>query len=407
MKKICIVGGGASGLMAALAALKSGGRVTIFEKNSEVGSKILRTGNGKCNFTNLDLNETFYKADDPSFVKQAIDRFSNEDLVMFLTRLGLLIKEKSGWLYPFNEQAKAVRNVLLAEAVSYGVDIRTDSCVNMIVKENDKFLVSVSGLKEREAFDKVIIATGGVSGLVGKEKFNGFDLTDGFNIKREKALPGLVKLKCEGLDFKNLKGSRCDCNITLFVEDEPAREEAGELIFWDEGISGICVFSLSNHCAKALENNKEIVVKLDFLPDFDEENLASLIKAMCLVNIDKTVEEFFAGMLNDKLVREICLTSDINLTDKVGSVGADNILSVSHKFKNVYLVVKGTADFTDAQIMLGGIRTDELTNDFESKNVPGLYIIGEMTDVSGPCGGYNLQWAFTSGSIAGENACYS
>lgn len=405
MKNICIVGGGASGLLASIFAAKNSAKVTLFEGNSETGSKILKTGNGKCNFSNLNMSENMYICDDPQYVKTAFDKFSNNDLIYYLTSLGLLIKEKSGYLYPYNEQAKSIRNILEAEALSLGVNLRKNCFVNMVSKDGEGFLISITGQKEREKFDKVILATGGKAGLTSKDRENGYDILNSLSLSTSKLYPGLTKLICEGMDFEFLKGVRTACNVSLFIEDEPLRTENGELIFWEKGISGICVFSLSNYCGKALANKKEIVISMDFLPDFEEENLLEMIKPLYLLNADKSLKDFLSGTINDKLCQYYFKRAGLTGEEITSSLDLKEIIDLLLQFKKTYLVVKEIADFPNAQITIGGISTKDLTEYFEVKQLPGLYVVGELVDVSGPCGGYNLQWAFTSGAIAGEAAC--
>lgn len=402
---IAVIGGGASGLSAAITASKNGANVTVFEANNEAGRKILKTGNGKCNITNMNLEVGKYHSDNKMFVENAISKYDNNDLIRELMGSGLLIKEMGGLVYPYNEQASAARDTLVYEALSNHVNIRTETYVNMIARDNNGFLISVEGQKEREYFDRVIIATGSKSGLTSRERSNGYNLLKGLGIESTALYPGLVRLECEGLDFDKLKGARAKAHVTLFIEDEFPVSEEGEILFWEKGVSGICVFQLSRFVNDFLNKGRELVLKIDLLPDMDEETLKGVIIPGCLLNPDKTVADYFAGIVNRTISDSIVAKSGLDENEPLCNFTNEDILAYAKTFKNLYVKVIGSDGFEASQVTVGGISLNDINENMEVKSVPGLYVVGELMNVDGPCGGYNLQWAFTSGHIAGESAC--
>ena len=405
---VAVIGAGASGMTAALFAAKNGARVTVFEKNGEPLRKLLRTGNGKCNLTNssIDLNE--YVSSDVDYVKDKLFSFSNNDLIHFFKTLGLVTKDKNGYVYPLNEQASSVSGVLLKEASVYGINVKTDCLVNMIAKDNDKFLISIEGEKQRYEFDRVIVSTGSKAGLLKGEKENGEKLLKPFDISFLPFVPGLCKLVLRGYDFESVKGVRNEAKVSLLKNGEVIKEEYGEILFWEKGISGICVFNLSNHCIRNIKENDRLSIKIDLLPEYDEEGFEEFkefVAVSMLLNNEKTICELFNGFLKDKLSNMILEIVGIDKDTTVSKIIKDQLFEMLEKLKNIIFEIDGLAGFDSAQVCVGGVDTKELTNDFELKSVPGMFVTGELIDVCGPCGGYNLQWAFTSGAIAGEKAC--
>lgn len=405
---VAVIGAGASGIMAALFAAKNGAKVTVFEKNAEPLKKLLRTGNGKCNLTNsyIDMNE--YVSSDVDFVKDKLFSFSNNDLIHFFKTLGLVTKDKNGFVYPLNEQASSVYEVLLKEASVYDIKIKLNSFVNLIDKQQEKFLISVEGEKQRYKFDKVIVSTGSKAGLIKGEKENGSKLLDPFGLSFEPFVPGLCKLILNGYDFTNVKGVRNEAKVSLIKNKEIVKEEYGEILFWEKGVSGICIFNISNFCSKRDDNIDEIKIKIDLMPEYDDdgfEEFKEFAAVSMLLNNEKNIGELLNGFLKDKLSDMILNICKIKRDTPVTEIDRDMLFELLNIIKNLTFDIVDVAGFESAQACVGGLNTNELTNDLEIRSVPGLYVTGELIDVCGPCGGYNLQWAFTSGAIAGEKAC--
>ncbi|MCR5278814.1 MAG: aminoacetone oxidase family FAD-binding enzyme [Lachnospiraceae bacterium] len=403
MKTVGIVGGGASGMMAAIVAAKNGAKVTILEKNDRVGKKILSTGNGRCNFSNLSLSENYYYTDDDGFLKKALNKFNNQDLIFFFTELGLLIKDKNGYLYPACEQASTVLDLLRLALSSRKVEVKTDAKVVSAAKKGNKFKVKTADGSEYE-FDSLILSAGGLAGLPEKEKANGYDLCKAFDLKVTKLYPALTQLHCEGMNFKAVSGVKSDCELFLFVNDELVMKQGGEVLFTDYGISGIVSMQVSHYAAECLDAGSKVSVVLDLLPGFDEEALRGFIIPKLLLDEDKTAEEFFTGLLNKKLNTEIIKLNGLKPSEKIGNYSQEEIIKAVLSVKELMLNVTATNGFESAQVTGGGVVTSELSEDLESIDNKGLYVTGELVNVDGICGGYNLQWAFTSGYIAGTAA---
>ena len=403
MKTVGIIGAGASGIMAAIKASALGAKVTLFEKKDKIGKKILVTGNGRCNFSNLFLSEEYYYTDDDEYLKRALNKFNNKDLIFFFTELGLLIKEKNGYLYPACEQASTVLDVLRNGLKKRNVNIITETNIVSATKKDGKFTLK-SDKKESFEFDSIIIATGGKASLSKGEEANGYKLCESFGHSVSKLYPALTQLKCDGINFKAVSGVKSDCILYLFVDDNLMMTQKGEALFTDYGISGIVSMQVSHYAAESLDSKHKVDVVLDLIPGFEEKELKGFIIPKLLLSENQTCEEFFTGLLNKKLNNEIIKLNGLKPSAPISSYTQDEVVNAVLSMKELVLSVKGTNGFDSSQVTGGGVPTSEINDSFESKKVQGLYITGELLNVDGICGGYNLQWAFTSGAIAGEAA---
>lgn len=400
MKRVGIIGAGPAGLIAAIEAAGMGADVTLFEKNDRVGKKILVTGNGRCNFTNSNMVSSRYYTDDTSFIDRVYSRFSNEDLVSYFYGLGLLSKNKNGYYYPLSEQASSVLDVLRFSAAEKNVHVICDSRVTNIVKRDSSFCVECDN-NENFCFDSCVVATGGKAGIPSGEKVNGYDLVKRLGHSVSKLFPSLTQIKCEGLNFKAISGVRSDCVLYAFSGEENMCE-SGEVLFTDFGISGIVSFQVSHFVAKALDKKQNVKVSLDLFPGMSIEALKEFVSMKLLLHPELSVEDFFAGIINKKIAVEVAKNSGLKLNRCISEYDKDFILDIFVLFKSIELACVGTNDFKNAQVTGGGVPLSEINDDFESKLNPGLYIVGELLDVDGVCGGYNLQWAFSSGYLAGR-----
>ena len=276
----------------------------------------------------------------------------------------------------------------------------------MIACENGQFLISVEGVKERFSFDRVIVSTGSKAGLNKSEKENGIKMLEALGLSFTDVYPGLTRLKLEGFDFEPIKGVRCEATVTLKVNSEAIASEIGEVLFYEEGISGICIFNLSSLCTPYLKNGDDVKICLDLVSDIDEEGLLEFIKTSSLLNSEKPVGQVLSGLINDKLAAFLMDITGLDADTETGKTDFDRITEFAGLLKDLEFKVRSVDGFENSQVMAGGLKTSELKENFESKKIPGLFVTGELIDVCGPCGGYNLQWAFSSGATAGEKACY-
>lgn len=403
MRRIGIVGGGASGIVAAIEAANNGANVVVFEKKDRIGKKILVTGNGRCNFSNLNMSKDFYYTDDDSFVEKVLNSFGNEELISYFTAMGLLIRDKNKYLYPACEQASAVLDLLRCELKEKNVEIITDAEVVSISKKEDEFVVKTAD-NSKYYFDFCILATGGMAGLSKNEKCNGYDLAKKMGHSVSKLYPSLTQINCEGLNFKSVSGVKSECILYVFGNEELQMSQSGEVLFTDSGISGIVSFQVSHLVAECLDAGIDIDIVLDLLPGFTKENIESFITSKILLHSDLTLEEFFVGFLNKKLNIEIIKLSGLKPSMKVCNVDKQAIINAVLLMKELPVRAISVNGFDKAQVTGGGIPTNEVDCSFASQKCNGLYITGELINVDGVCGGYNLQWAFSSGIIAGRAA---
>lgn len=390
--RIIVIGGGASGIVASIFAKRDNNEVIVLEKNSKCLKKLLITGNGKCNYFNDDFSfEHYYSnSNDLSFIND-----SNKKRVLdFFSSIGVVPRIRNGYYYPNSNQSYSVHNSLLKEASLRGVVIKNDVRVLNIVKKNDSFIVSTNN--GDFICDKVIISTGGKSYPKTGSEGDGYLFGKSLGHKIVPVVPSLVGLVSNDKFIKSLSGVRCDACVSL-----GSKSEIGEVQFTDYGLSGICIFNLSNIASRLGNCSVKINFLYNFVDDYD-----SFCKLFDEVNSNvcgRSICELLEGYLNYNIVNVILKMSGIDFSCSWNDLGNkkrilfDNLVSF-----NVDIV--GTRGFDVAQVSLGGISLDDIDiNTFESKVVSGLYFTGEVVDVTGDCGGYNLGFAFLSGMIAGES----
>ncbi len=401
--KIGVLGGGAAGMMAAVTAAGEGADVTLLEGGERVGKKILSTGNGKCNLGNLQLDADCYNGASGEWISDCLKRFGSEETLHFFRNLGLMVKEKNGYLYPVCEQASAVLDVLRTELRTSGVKVVTECKVQDIRRGQDKKFVVSAGDKTFY-FDRVVLACGSKAAPKTGSDGSGYTLAKRLGHKMIPVVPALVQLRCGEGYLKEVAGVRTDAKVQILDSDI---SERGELQLTDYGISGIPVFQLSrqvNYLLRGMGADGEVEVSVDLLPDYAPEDFEQFCTGRKLLQTDRTVEEFFTGMLNKKLMLLFVKLAGLKRDMPVAEAEEQKISKVFALCKDWRLHVKGSNSFDSAQVCAGGVDTSEVGRDMESMLVPGLYFAGEILDVDGRCGGYNLQWAWCSGYLAGCSA---
>lgn len=398
---IAVIGGGASGLTAAISAARCGAGVTIYERCDRVGRKILATGNGRCNYTNVNADIGNYHGKNPDFVKGAVNSFWVEETRAFFRELGMLTRvEDMGKAYPYSLQASAVLDVLRFEAQRLGISIVTGFEVSEIKRTDSGFLLrAYSG--ERAAADRVILAAGGKASPSLGSNGSGYDIAKALGHTVTKTFPALVQVRTETELVKALKGIKTDARV-CYKNGKIKGESLGEVLFCDYGLSGPAVFNISRLCSEY--ERGEII--LDLLPEIDYNSLRELLKKRR--SPERNLEGFFVGMINKKIGMTVMkYAGALPYSRSSDTLSDKEINSLCEALKSFRLTVKGTMSWNNAQVTAGGIATDEVDGKtFESRLCPGLYIVGEILDIDGDCGGYNLQWAWSSGYIAGQNAGY-
>lgn len=406
MKKlqVGIVGAGAAGLMAAITAAGQGAEVTLLERGDRVGRKILVTGNGKCNLGNQNLGIEHYYGKQPEWILRCLNRFSTRDTITFFNGLGMMIKEKNGYLYPLAEQASVVLDVLRNEVDALGISLITECKVNRIARDGRTGKISLSDGDRTYIFDRVILATGGKAAPKTGSDGSGWKLAKQMGHHIIPTVPALVQLRCREDYLKTVAGVRAEGMVSVRCQGKEVARERGEIQFTDYGISGIPVFQISRIVNYLLRERSEVEVVLDLLPDFDEKSYHALQEQRSLLVSERTMEEYFTGMLNKKL-----MTLFIKLAGgKPGGLIEESRKEVTRGVydlcKEWHLHVTGSNPYDNAQVCAGGVDTAEVSDSMESRKMPGVYFAGEILDVDGKCGGYNLQWAWSSGYVAGSAA---
>ena len=415
-KRIGIVGGGPSGMAAAITAARQGADVTILERNDRLGKKILSTGNGKCNLGNLDLSVDSYYGSAIPFIQQTLARFSEQDTIDFFNRLGLMIKDRNGYLYPASEQAASVLDVLRFELQALGVKVVTECKVNHIKKDSRSGEILVSDGEKEYRFDALILACGSKAAPKTGSDGSGYKLAKQLGHSLIPTVPALVQLKCKEDYLKAVAGVRADAEIRVLGAEKGnvhaksrsagfCAVERGELQLTEYGISGIPVFQLSRQVNYILREKEHVKVEIDFLPDLSKEEFEKLCaEREGILGRGRTVEEFFTGMLNKKIMLLFMKLAGLKGHIPVEDADPAKLKQVYVLCKNWHVTVNGSNSYDNAQVCAGGVDTAEITENFESRLVPGVYIVGELLDVDGKCGGYNLHWAWASGVLAGRAA---
>ncbi len=402
--RVGVIGGGASGMTAAILAARQGASVTLLERNSRIGKKLLSTGNGKCNLGNVNLNVREYYSRNPKRLEGFLNRFGTEDGIRFFNGLGVLLKTRGDLLYPACEQAAVVLDALRYELYYLQVQIVEDYRVSRLKRDGKTGIFRVSDGTTAYEFDRVILCCGGRAAPRTGSDGNGYALAQKLGHSLIPTVPALVQLTCAE-DLKSVAGVRADARIDLFCQGERVASERGELQLVDYGLSGIPVFQLSRQVNYILQDKKKTEAVIDFLPDYDDASF----RRMCalrelLLQEGRTVEEFFTGLLHKKLMLYLIRTAGLKPGERMDQADPAKVERVYELCRRWRLSVNGSNSFEQAQACAGGIPLSEVTDDLESVFAPGLYFAGEILDVDGRCGGYNLHWAWCSGSLAGAAA---
>ena len=397
-----VIGGGASGLTAAIFAARSGCRVLVLEQKDKLCKKIYATGNGKCNFTNKHWQPAYFRGSDFSFAEPVLRAFSLEDTLAFFKEIGVYPKERNGYYYPASEQAASVAESLSREAKRLGVECLTGAYVSRVMRSEEKSCGFVAETDRGTFYGKsMVLATGGKASPAHGSDGSGYPFAKSFGHTVISPLPAIVQLKAEGKFFKTLAGVRTDGSVTLHIGKDTYSEE-GELLFAAYGLSGIPVMQVSRYASVALAQKKPVIAELDLFPALKEGELAEEISRRFRVMKDNTAEEALAGLCNHKLNYVLLQLCGLEPTKKAVAYGKKEAVALAEQIKRFTVKITNTNGFEQAQACAGGVPLAELTESMESTLVPGLFITGELADIDGTCGGYNLQWAWSSGAAAGK-----
>ncbi|NTW05973.1 MAG: NAD(P)/FAD-dependent oxidoreductase [Peptococcaceae bacterium] len=403
---VAIIGGGASGLVAAILAKNNGAEVIILEQMDRVGKKILATGNGRCNISNTDLDISNYFGKDPQFARAALGYFNFQRTEEFFENLGIAYKvEEEGKVFPYSEQASSVLDVLRYELERIGVEILCDSRVDKISGNANNFTLTINKDKKINA-DRIIIATGGKAAPNLGSNGSGYVLAKNLGHKIIEPFPALVQLKLESPFLKALKGIKFIGTVEITPENNSPENARGEILFTEYGISGPPILSLSRCASESIKTRQKVLLKISIIDTKSEKVLAEYLNNRFEKQKHKTIFFSLVGFINKKLIPVILKEAGIeNIhqpVHKTTPAERERIGSILQKWE---FPVIGTNSWKAAQVTAGGISTREINADtMESKLCPGIFFAGEVIDIDGACGGYNLQWAWSSGAVAGQNA---
>lgn len=380
--KIIIIGSGASGLAAGISLLRCGYDVTILERNNISGKKLLLTGAGRCNFFNSDQNIVHYHSSDKDILAKIITSDNIHLVEDFITSLGIIPKVKDGYYYPFANQAYNMKELLERTYLDLGGKIKYNYLVEKIEKKNSLFLIN-----DNISCDKLILATGSKAYKMTGSDGIGYQLAKKFNHHIVKVLPSLTSLITR--EKTNLKGVRVDAKVTLYEDGVKVREELGQVQFTDYGLSGICIFNLSYYAVKGLNKNKKEVITIDLMPFMDKVSFKN-----------KKVYDLLLGFLPNKMIDYILKTLDISKDVYYEDLSNDKKQELTKILKEMEFNITSYKEFDFSQVCSGGVSLREINSlTMESIFVKNLYIIGELLDVNGDCGGYNLTFAFLTGIL--------
>ena len=397
---IGIIGGGASGMAAALAAAENeAAEVVLLERQARVGRKLQATGNGRCNLTNLHACEGGYHGEDASFAEYAIGRFGPEKTLEWFRGLGLFtVAEESGRVYPYSDQANSVLDVLRFALERPNIEVKLGFEVEKVKKTASGF--RIESKEETLECDRLIIACGGLAGTKLGGTMSGYKFLRGLGHRCTKLRPTLVQLKSGWSGIAALKGVRANCHAAIYHNGQLHRESSGEIQFTEYGVSGPVVFEISRD---ACQGTGEWICRLDLLPDLPEEVLTEELIRRKDTNLP--VSELLTGILHNRLGRVVTQAVGISGYVPVKQLEVNELAAVSRAVKNFEISLTEPMGMDSAQVTAGGIVTKEFDETtMESRIVPGLYACGEVLDIDGDCGGYNLQWAWSSGRLAGLHA---
>ena len=403
MRTVAVIGGGASGMMAAVTAASEGARVILLEHKDRIGKKILSTGNGRCNFTNIHQEPICYHSEDPLFPWEVVERFNAQAVISFFFQLGVYSKNRNGYIYPNSDQASAVLDAFRMELDRLKVEIRTGVECREIRTGKKGFTVLTDQGPVRA--DRVILCAGSKAAPTTGSDGSGYDLAKKLGHRILPVLPALTALKCEEKFFKSIAGVRANGSVSIWSGGECIAKDTGEIQLTDYGISGIPVFQVSRYASKLLYEKKEMDAVLDFMPDFTKEQTNAFLRARAKTRPDKSAEMFLIGLFHKKLCDLWIRLSEIPRQRKAGELTEDEIARLTSLIKEFRVRVRETNPYDKAQVCCGGVDTREVNPEtLESVYVPGVYFAGEILDVDGMCGGYNLTFAWASGYVAGKAA---
>lgn len=413
-RHVIVVGGGASGLAAAIAASREGSRVTVLEHNDRVGKKILVTGNGKCNMTNRNMGSEHFRSENPGFVEQILWKYPTETILRFFEELGIYPTERNGYVYPASGQAASVLDVLRMELAYRGVEVETGVHAECVKRRGEVLTVEAvcrgedaCGVEKRWTYQahRVILACGSLAGNHTGNDGSGYRMAEQMGHRIVTPLPALVQLRSAGTFLKQWAGVRTEAAVRLWSDGTCMAADRGEVQLTDYGISGIPVFQVSRFAAAALNEGKTVLARLDFFPEMTRKELYRCMEQRFENCPYKSLDDMTVGLLNKKLASVLVREAGLDGRSSWGHLSKAQKYHLCEMMDDFPLPIHGTNAFAQAQVCMGGVDTREINpKTMESKKMQGVYFAGELMDADGICGGYNLHFAWATGLAAGKHA---
>lgn len=399
---IAIIGGGASGLMAALFAARSGADVTIYEHNSGVGKKILASGNGRCNIINTSSSADDYAGADPQFVTYALKQLGFNYFEKFCRSIGLVLDIKEdGRCYPLSNEAKSVLIALKSAVSKAGVKILIDTQVTAISKKENRFIVETSS--DKNLFDKVLIATGSEAAPQLGATADGYIFAKSFGHEMIPTYPSLVQLHLNSKNHHKMAGVKTTAEVTLIIDGKSNIRVVGDILFTNYGISGLAILDISQRASWSLLHKQQVSISLNLLPRYDRAHLAHIIEELLAAVPQYDIHTALCGLIPAKTATYLLEDATIPPAATVSALNPKEIKKLTHLIGEWKFEVSDTHGFKHAEVSGGGVSTTQINNKtMESKRVEGLYFAGEVLDIVGKRGGYNFNFAWASGMIAGK-----
>jgi len=403
MSRVAIVGAGASGLVCAIEAARKGHSVSVFEKNSKVGRKILATGNGRCNISNETITLSRYHGESPHFVKEPLRRFDTLTCKNYFRTLGLEMREgEEGRLYPMSHQASSVVDMLLHEARSLGVSFLMESAVTSIDKKGVEFVLQVK--EQTHTFDACVIASGSVAMPTLGSSNSGYGFAKALGHSVIEPYPSLVQLVSDEVHLKEVSGVKMDAGVELYIDNQKRQNVQGDLLFTVYGLSGSAILDISRMASKAFVEGDSVHVVLDLLPNLSKDALSSLLQKRLSFAKDKSLSLWLEGIIPKRLALFIIQREKLISLKEASSLGAKEIKKIVFALKALRMNVTATKGFESAEVCAGGVDVRELdAKNLMSQKVENLYFCGEVLDIDGDCGGFNLHFAWASGYLVGQS----
>lgn len=402
MKSVAIIGGGAAGLMAALFAARAGANVTIYEHNNAVGKKILASGNGRCNIINTTATYHDYAGADPQFVTYALKQMNFHYFQNLCHSIGLLLDIKEdGRCYPLSNEAKSVLIALKSAVTDAGVTILTEHGVSALSKDTNGFIVT-SGT-EKHRYNNVLIATGSEAAPQLGATGDGYTFARSLGHEIIPTYPSLVQLHLHSKHPPKMAGVKTVAEVTLVIDGKKEMSVRGDILFASYGISGLAILDVSQRASNALLHKQRVSLSLNLLPQFDRQSLTNTLEKLFASIPTQSIQNALCGLLSAKIVTYLLDDAQIPLTTRVSTLSPKEIKKLSHLIGEWKFDVTDTHGFKHAEVSGGGVSTVQVNpKTMESKLVEGLYFAGEVLDIVGKRGGYNFNFAWASGMIAGK-----